>query len=222
MKDRRPYTFISYQVKDKKIAGEIKEFLSSIDIDAFLAHEDINVSDEWRDRILHELDRSDLFICVLSKAYYESIWCIQESGIAAYRNIAIIPLTIDDSIPEGFIRHVQSSKIDGRSIYQIDIVKGLIKYDLAIGLTAAIQLIEWSRTYWAAETAFELLNPYIGQLTDSQMKKLLQASRQNSQIHGAQKCARDFLPPILESHGHLLDEGDLRFLKDRCKIYAEN
>lgn len=43
------YAFISYQTADKQIAGRIKELLESIGITSFLAHEDIDVSEEWSD-----------------------------------------------------------------------------------------------------------------------------------------------------------------------------
>lgn len=39
---------------------------------------------------------------ILSAHFYGSIWCKQESGIAAFRNMTIIPLSIDGAIPGGF------------------------------------------------------------------------------------------------------------------------
>ena len=46
--------FISYSVKDKEIAGKVKDILSRFNISAFLAHQDIEVSEEWEKRILEE------------------------------------------------------------------------------------------------------------------------------------------------------------------------
>lgn len=218
MKDSHHYAFISYQTDDKSIAGKLKKFLSGIEIISFLAHEDINVSDEWRDRILEEIEKADIFVCLLSDAYYQSPWCVQESGIAVYRDITIIPLAIDNSIPRGFIRHIQSTKVDEFSMY-FGLIHGLLKYDNDVGLEGIIQLITWSNSYRGAEAAFEMFRPYFSQLNNSQAVKLLQASVKNSQIHGASLCAKDLLPPLLESYGHLLDEGDLDFLKGKCAIY---
>jgi hypothetical protein len=77
-----------------------------------MAHQHIEVSEEWRLEILKQLAAADLFIAILSANYYASIWCKQESGIAAFRGMTVIPLSIDDSIPQGFIAHIQSTRID--------------------------------------------------------------------------------------------------------------
>ncbi len=36
----------------------------------------------------------------------------QESGIAAFRKMTIVPLSIDGSIPQGFISQFQATKLD--------------------------------------------------------------------------------------------------------------
>lgn len=38
---------ISYSHKDREIAGEANEVLSEAGIEAFVAHDDIEVSEEW-------------------------------------------------------------------------------------------------------------------------------------------------------------------------------
>lgn len=96
--------FLSYQTDDKTVAGQVKSVLASVGISAFLAHEDIAVSEEWALGILQEINRADLFIALLSMNYFRSTWCIQESGIAAFRQqMTVIPLSLDGTIPQGFI-----------------------------------------------------------------------------------------------------------------------
>lgn len=73
-----------------------------------MAHEDIEVSEEWRIAILKEIRKAEIFIPILSAQYFESVWCVQESGIAAFRKMAIIPLAIDATKPKGFFGHIQS------------------------------------------------------------------------------------------------------------------
>ncbi len=76
-----------------------------------MAHEHIQVSEEWRLRILKELTVCDIFICILSQAYLASPWCVQESGISAIRDgMTIIPLSLDGTIPPGFISNIQATK----------------------------------------------------------------------------------------------------------------
>ena len=76
--------FISYQTSEKHVAGAIQRVLDEVGIPGFLAHKDIEVSVEWRERILQELRQASLFISLLSERYFSSPWCVQESGIAAY------------------------------------------------------------------------------------------------------------------------------------------
>jgi hypothetical protein len=76
--------FLSYQTADKLIAARVAGLLSKLKCTAFMAHEDIQVSQEWRLQIIQELGVADLFVPILSANYYGSIWCKQESGIAAY------------------------------------------------------------------------------------------------------------------------------------------
>ena len=59
--------FISYAHADRKYGAQAKNVLAEIGIEAFLAHDDLHVSDEWRARIIEELRRCDLFVPLLSE-----------------------------------------------------------------------------------------------------------------------------------------------------------
>jgi hypothetical protein len=104
--------FVSYQTEERIVAGRVANLLESLGVTPFMAHEDIEISDEWRLELLRQIDNADLFVPILSERYYESIWCKEESGIAAFRNITTIPLSIDGSVPQGFLAHIQSTRID--------------------------------------------------------------------------------------------------------------
>jgi hypothetical protein len=54
--------FISYAHHDRGFAGQAQRLLAAVGIDAFLAHEDLEVSEEWRGRLLQELGRCHLFV----------------------------------------------------------------------------------------------------------------------------------------------------------------
>lgn len=78
-----PRVFISYATCNKALAGNIKNFLKDrYQIPVFLAHEDINISIEWRNAILNELINANVFIAILDKNFRFSDWCSQELGIA--------------------------------------------------------------------------------------------------------------------------------------------
>ncbi len=215
------YAFISYQTKDKIIAGRIKDILDGIEIPSFLAHEDINMSEEWRVKILEEIGKTDLFISLWSKSYYESMWCIQESGIASFREgMTIIPLSIDGSVPQGFAGNIQSSKIDPENISISDILPGLVKADFRFGIDLIFNIITNSKSYRSAEANFRMLNPYIPQLSEEQGKRVLEIAIGNNQVHHAGSCATEYLPPLMERYGRYLDPENHQFLSEILARYS--
>jgi len=217
------YAFISYQTEDKHVAGRIKDILDSIGIVSFLAHEDINVSEEWRLKILEELEKTNIFISLLSQHYYTSPWCVQESGIAAFRNdMTIIPLSIDGSIPQGFVSNIQSTKINPDQVKITDLIPGLVKHDFKKGTDEIIKIIGGSMSFRIAEANFQLIFPYLGSLSDEQMRTLLEKAAENGQVHHATLCAKEYIPPILETHGHLLSQEKREILAGICEQYLEH
>jgi hypothetical protein len=102
-----------------------------------------------------------------------------------------------------------------------DLLPGFLKHDFSKGIDLLIEVIGGSRSFRSAEANFSLILPYISDLSDEQMKALLEKVLTNNQIHHANLCARDYIPPLLESHGHLLDESGLEFLKAVCAQYAQ-
>ena len=225
------YTFISYQTEQKNLAGKVQRLLNGLSVKSFLAHEDIEVSQEWRIKILEELKKADIFICLLSKEYYESPWCVQESGIAAYKeDTTIIPFSVDGEIPKGFISNYQSAKLvnspmllDPLSVIELDnLIPGLLRHDLELGINAVITLIGESKSFRGAEVNFKLILPYEDKLNNIQAVKLLNVTRKNKQVYDAMQCAKEYIPPLLTKYGHLLSKDDLEFLWNICNHHIEN
>jgi hypothetical protein len=214
------YAFLSYQTEEKLVAAAVRALLEKLGIKSFMAHEDIQVSHEWRLKILEEIGKADMFIPLLSAAYRQSDWCMQESGIAAHRNMCIIPLSLDGTIPPGFIGHVQSSKINPANITVADLLPGLAKADIGFAIDAMIKNLKGSASFRGAEANFGLLLPYLGQATDEQIVRILKVSQANGQICHAGLCAHEYLPPLLASHGHLLDPVDKESLAETLAAYA--
>jgi hypothetical protein len=215
------YAFLSYQTNDKSIAARVRSILEDLGISSFLAHEDIAVSEQWRLAILAEIGKADLFVAILSKSYYESFWCIQESGIAAFRKrMLIVPLSIDGAVPLGFFGHIQSTKIDPESPRVTDIFPALAKRDVGFVIDKIIDIIGTSGSYRRAEANFELLFPYLTKVNDQQIVRLLQKAAANAQISNAGLCAQKYLPPLMKSHGALLDKNTRQNLEETLARYA--
>ena len=58
-------TFISYFTEEKHFGAKVKSILERYGVRSFLAHEDLEVSEKWRKRILEELCICDVFIPLL-------------------------------------------------------------------------------------------------------------------------------------------------------------
>ena len=212
--------FISYQTADGSIASRLQKSLSAFGLNSFLAHEDIVVSEVWRTRILEELYTSDICVCLLSTHYLESVWCVQEAGISAFHKGMIpIPLRLDDSLPPGFLNVIQAVKCDPDSISIIDILPGMLHGGSSAGVDIAISLIEGSRSYRWSETYYQILLPYIQNLTDNQAIRLLNVTRNNGQVFDAGLCAREYVPQVLTLFGHLIPQELKIELLDNCNQY---
>ena len=84
--------FISYSSKDEKLAGKIRDIIKKDNIEVFLAHRDIPLSEEWRNEILNKLETCSHLIAVCTENYQCSAWGNQEVGIALENKKKIIPI----------------------------------------------------------------------------------------------------------------------------------
>lgn len=119
--------FISYSTADKHIAGQVKAVLNEYGIAAFLAHEDIHISQEWKDRIIQELNETNVFVPLLSTSFKESDWAPQEIGMAFTRkDMLFIPLSVDGTVPFGFMSHIQGKRIPANGMYRELLIQPII------------------------------------------------------------------------------------------------
>lgn len=197
------YAFLSYQTDDREVAGRVSVALQSIGVRTFLAHEQIEVSEEWRVALLNELRQTDLFVPLLSANYYQSIWCVQESGIAAFSGMTIIPLSIDGTIPRGFLGHIQSTRIDPANPDRNALFPGLARHDVEALIDGLIEIVARSRDFRGAEANLDLVRPYLDRATRPQIVRLLSVSTENNQVCNAGGCIRA-LRALLKSHGRYM------------------
>jgi hypothetical protein len=99
--------------RHRAFAGQTQTVLGEVGISAFLAHEDLEVSDEWRDCLLRELAQCQLFVPLLSKHYLLSTWAQQESGfiVSRLQEVVVAPLSLDGTRSGGFLSHLQTSAL---------------------------------------------------------------------------------------------------------------
>jgi hypothetical protein len=144
--------FISYSNKDRKFGALVKSVLAEVGIEAFLAHDDLHVSDEWRERIIEELKRCDIFVALLSSNFVESKWAPQEVGFIISRpEVAIAPISLDGTTPFGFISHVQSRTITKDGITRELLIEPLAKRIPRKIVPGLIQIVADAGNFRSAE-----------------------------------------------------------------------
>jgi hypothetical protein len=110
--------FLSYDHEDKAVAGRIKEELATLGFSAFLAHEDIEVSAEWRSEILKHLDNCSTLVAVVTENFAKSVWTNQEVGFVLGKGKPIISLVFGETAEmlPGFLESLQAISTSNGSI----------------------------------------------------------------------------------------------------------
>lgn len=105
--------FVSHLSSNRTRMSSLKVGLANWGISAFIAHEDIEASREWRDEVEAGLESMDVLVAVVEPGFKESDWCVQEVGFALGRKIDIIPLRAGLD-PFGFFGKYQGIPIKGK------------------------------------------------------------------------------------------------------------
>jgi hypothetical protein len=194
--------FISYSHEDRKYAGQAKKVLGTFGIDAFLAHEDIHVSHDWRDRIIQELKKCELFLPLLSKSLLRSEWAPQEIGFIVSRpEVKIIPIALDETIAFGFISNIQSRRIDEEEVTSDFLLPALIHNFPRTIFPHLIDHVRTAGTFRTGEARLERLLPYFAELTPAEVRVLAENCVNNSQIWEAALCRDNYLPKLIRIQG---------------------
>src|SRR4029077_1769210 len=104
--------FISHVHTAKAQAGGLRIALQRYAISAFVAHDDIDTSDEWREEILRSLMSMDAFVAILTSDFISSKWTDQEVGIAVARDVLLIPINKGQD-PHGLLAKYQALSSKG-------------------------------------------------------------------------------------------------------------
>jgi hypothetical protein len=112
-KDGYLRVFISHLSSNRERMSALKTSLSHWGISAFIAHEDIKASREWRDEVEAGLETMDVLVAVVEPGFKESDWCAQEVGYALGRKVDIIPLRAGLD-PFGFFGKYQGIQVKGK------------------------------------------------------------------------------------------------------------
>ena len=154
-----------------------------------MAHEDIRVSEEWRLRLLKELRSNDIFICLLSRSYLNSTWCMQESGIAAFRRgLVVVPLRLDETLPPGFLSAIQAIPFDPNDVRLSELGSAIVKVDLRAGVDFLLDELQASNGFRAGEANLQAILPHLQDMSDPDKTRLLGIAANTYRVISANLC----------------------------------
>lgn len=111
---RRIKAFISYAEEDTEIADSFKfSFEKFFGFDVFAFKKSLVIASDFVVRIRTQLkSNTDVFIVLVSRNSVNSTWINQEVGMALTVTPYVVPILIDDTLPPGFLAHIQGEKYD--------------------------------------------------------------------------------------------------------------
>lgn len=212
MTNEKLRAFISYSSENKLVGAEVKKILDKFDIDSFLAHDDIHVSEEWKERIIEELNKADIFIVLLSDDFKKSDWAPQETGIAYNRRILIIPLRLDATIPFGFIGHLQGKPISKDNMPLDYLIMPIIKDFPKIMIKSVLKVLRIAGSYRYAENVMALLVPHYSNFEQEDVDNFVEFSIKNDQVWNASLCGTEYIPKFIDIHKNKINPDKLKEL----------
>lgn len=110
--------FLSHVSSYKESAAHLQGALRKYGISAFVAHEDIEPTQEWLDEIEKALFTMDALAALVMSGFTESNWTDQEVGVAVGRDVLVIPI-FKDLHPYGFISKYQGLRGNGKTVGEV-------------------------------------------------------------------------------------------------------
>ena len=192
--------FISYSSKQFDLSLEIKGVLEGLNIDSFVAGDDLRISSDWKKSITTNLLDCEIFVPLISKEFKNSEWCSQELGIAYVQKMVVIPISIDQTKPYGFINHIQSKSIATGSVEMI-LCEGLLVNGITEGAMGLVNSLKKSGNYNYSDLALRTFEPFFESISIEIVNEIAQVSINNRQVREAGECSMILLPKLLNTRG---------------------
>jgi hypothetical protein len=150
--------FVSHNWSKRELAIELQQELNRFQIDAFVAHSDIEPAADWIRVITDALLSADAFVALLSDDFHTSNWTDQEVGAALGRQLVIVPVRIGTIVPHGFISRYQALLWTTPLEVSEELVAIFLRDKARAPLIGAIvRRIECSADHWELRGGLELL-----------------------------------------------------------------
>lgn len=205
--------FISHSSFDKIIAGRVKYTLETFfGFEVFVAHEDIEPASVWDEKILEELEATDIVIALFTENFKASKFADQECGYALALKKYIIPIKISTD-PYGFLGRLQALQFKlyaDEIIHWIDFCKKLVKVisdhepfsEKIVDLQ--IKALKNSYNFDTTKKIVRLLREVIS-FTEAQVNDILKAYLTNNQVSSEAFEAPYFIKNLIAKYKKKMD-----------------
>ena len=193
------HVFINFSNEDVDIATILKAELKDLATDCFLADVDLRAGQNFRIKLINEIESCSVVLALISQNYYKSEYANQELGIALGFNKQILPICLDDTLPRAFIDGIQCicCKDTGIDAKIVDIAMAIDTLDnwKQKNTDAYINFLSRSESWAeASKWAKEIQNT--DKFTDVQIEQIGKAIIENYQVKTSW-TARPILRAIL-------------------------
>lgn len=179
--------FLSHVSKHKKRVGELKAALNAYGVRAFVAHEDIQPTQDWQSEIETALRTMHAMAAILTPEFKDSEWTDQEVGYALGRGIKIVAVKTG-RLPYGLLARQQAVAADIEKIPAMAtaIVTILVKNPATQSrMRDALAEALVSSCCWADSKLIVDQLESIGSITASNADRIRLALKENSQVSKA-------------------------------------
>ena len=179
--------FISHTQPHKDYAKALQNRFDLYGISAFVAHVDIDPTDDWLERIELGLRTADALAAILTKDFHQSKWTDQEVGWALGNGRLVVPVRVDVD-PYGLMGKYQAllSETGKPPTTALEVAKILIGHKLTRSrmLDPLVNALGNSLSYQQSKEIASLLEA-ADQLNEEQISRLLHAADDNSEVGDA-------------------------------------
>lgn len=209
---------ICCSTKDENTGSRIKEMLSTVQIESFVAHDGPDMPEKDIKRIIGGLDKVDVFIPILSDNFRNSDYCSQELGVAYFKNLLIISLSIDGTVPYGFISGFRSPPVSEDNIPIEYIIKLIADYFPRANINGKlIDALKEVPSSGDAECVMKILEPYFHTLSDDELNIVIDIFIENTHVQTSNLCRMEYLPKFIEINEDKIEKDKLKVLLETIK-----
>ncbi len=175
--------FLSHKSSVKEQTSALKQSFARCGIAAFVAHEDIEPTEEWQREIERALFSMDALIALLTGDYHDSNWTDQEVGVAIGRGVPLIAVRLGRD-PYGLMgksQGVGGCTFENPLGIAIKVLQLLHKRlpDKSRLFESALAAYSASTTWADSGWKVKNLLSHFDDLTESQVSRVIQAYRAN-------------------------------------------